>query len=254
MPASQPPPLDKLPSVFVALRWLLGCASSATDRSVAQRAMTDGLVLGTGGANWKADGTTVARLAKMRLKRLPRDPGKLGNLLHGLGEIEARCHTRFLPLLEPPLRMLHRRLDLEKTFDQAARCDHAIPRRVQLETLAFAQWVSRAELKLGHVPRRDISAYPFARRMGRWTLRIMFCGARHSDGRAIGHRQLDRASPRSNRSCRGGAGRNHPSRPLGNRRPRRSALELPEHGSRMSGGRFSCGFWVSRRAEFCRLP
>lgn len=138
------PTLQELPSARTALRWLLDSPAKATDRDVLVCARQRGLIaLGVRGY-WEADGAKMTRLLKAALRRLPRDPTNLGTLLHGLGEIDAHSHARFMEVLIDYLQHRRPRRPLIKVLNAAARCDSKTSQPVRFETLAFAQWISRA--------------------------------------------------------------------------------------------------------------
>lgn len=142
------PTLQELPSVSVALTWLLSDRPKITDRNVLVVARLCGLITSEARGGWKVDGAMATRLAKSALKRLPSKPGQLGDILHGLGEMAARAHdAQFLPLVVDCLRRRRGRLRLEESLDAAIKRDGKIRRPVQFGDLAFAQWLSRANLR-----------------------------------------------------------------------------------------------------------
>jgi hypothetical protein len=90
----------------------------------------------------------VTRLAEGALKRLPDDPARLGEILHGMGEIAARCHAPTLSnLFVDHFKARHGQVPLEKVFDAALERDSATARQVRVGELALGQWLSRATLE-----------------------------------------------------------------------------------------------------------
>lgn len=148
MPANLPT-LQELPSVRSALKWLLSPNRNATDRTVLIHARLCRLIHVERGGHWRADGALVTRLAKMALRRLPRDPHELGDVLHGLGEIAARSHIALEEPLIRSLRLLGRRVALEKILGAAFARDAKLRHPVQFNTIAMAQWLSRADFSWG---------------------------------------------------------------------------------------------------------
>jgi hypothetical protein len=138
------PKLQEMPSVHTALAWLL---PDHADGEILQAARATGLVLADDGPHWKADGDTVMRMAEDNLTRLPDDPDRLGEIMHGLGEIAARSHVPSLAdLLVDHLKAKRAQISLQKLFDAAVACDRAIPHEIGVDDLALAQWLSRATL------------------------------------------------------------------------------------------------------------
>src|ERR1700676_4560121 len=93
------PTLEELPSVQAALAWLLAVPESRNDDIIAV-ARLKGLVLAENVAHWKVDDTLVTSLTEDGLGRLPNDPDRLGEILHGIGEMAARSHA---PTLDTPM-------------------------------------------------------------------------------------------------------------------------------------------------------
>jgi len=138
------PKLEEMPSVHIALAWLL---PDHADGEILQAARAAGLVLADDGPHWKANGDMVMRLAEDGLARLPDDPDRLGQIMHGFGEIAARSHVPSLPdLLVNHLKARAADLSLQKLFDAAVACDRAIPQEIGVDDLALSQWISRATL------------------------------------------------------------------------------------------------------------
>jgi hypothetical protein len=136
------PKLQEMPSVHMALAWLL---PDHADGEILQAARAAGLVLADDGPHWKADGDRIMRLAEDGLARLPNDSDRLGEIMHGLGEIAARSHVPSLPdLLVSHLKA--QPAHLQKLLDAAVACDHAIPQEIGVDDLALAQWLSQATL------------------------------------------------------------------------------------------------------------
>ncbi len=105
-----------------------------------------GLITSDSQVNWKADGRVANRLAAAALRRLPRDPQKLGPILYGLGEINARGTTELAPLLTRHLARRRTRLSFLKALDAAAAFDSKRSIKPQLSAIDFAQWISGAPL------------------------------------------------------------------------------------------------------------
>jgi hypothetical protein len=138
------PKLQDMPSVHGALAWLL---PDHPDGEILQAARTAGLIRADDGPHWKADGDRIMRLAEDGLARLPDDPDRLGQIMHGFGEIAARSHVPSLPdLLVNHLKARAAHLSLQKLFDAAVACDRAIPQEIGVDDLALSQWISRATL------------------------------------------------------------------------------------------------------------
>ncbi|MGB9646570.1 MAG: hypothetical protein WCB44_15815, partial [Stellaceae bacterium] len=85
----------------------------------------------------------VTRLTKGALRRLPDDPARLGDILHGLGEIAARSHVS---IMEPLIAYLgrRRRLRLDTLFAAAFAREANTRLPVRLDAVAFTQWLSSA--------------------------------------------------------------------------------------------------------------
>ncbi|AET91846.1 hypothetical protein BYI23_B012390 [Burkholderia sp. YI23] len=132
-------------SVHVALAWLLDSNEEHSFEHVCQAAQTARLIRLDDGPNWSAEGDAVLRLASASLGRLPLEAERLGQLLHGLGEIRARCHAVGLAkLFESAIGALKSRVSLAQAFESAVVCDHAIARQTCFDEVALAQWISRA--------------------------------------------------------------------------------------------------------------
>jgi hypothetical protein len=137
--------LQELPSVRVALTWFL--ADGQENADILKSARVKGLILSDSGPHWKADGDMVTQLAESAVARLPDDPERLGEILHGIGEIAARSHAPALrPLFVNHLKSHRSQLQLERVLDAVVKCDAAIPRQVRPGAMALAQWLSRARL------------------------------------------------------------------------------------------------------------
>ena len=144
---SSVPLFKDFPSVKSALGWLLPPAPIMTDRELLTRARLTGLIQLQSRGRWAADGKKVARLAKHALRRLPGDAEKLGDLLHGLGEIGARSHAA---LIEPLIGYLHRRrnhLRLGKLLNRVFIHEAKKRPPVKSDVVATAQWLSHAKLE-----------------------------------------------------------------------------------------------------------
>jgi hypothetical protein len=141
------PTLHELPSVHAALAWLLAEGEKpCTDILATARA--SGLILSDDSPHWKVDDDTLSRLAKAGLACLPNDPGRFGKILHGIGEIAARCHAPILfKVFVDAVKERREQIPLSQLLDAAVRCDSAIPRQMQVGELAFGQWISRSSLE-----------------------------------------------------------------------------------------------------------
>lgn len=141
------PRLRDVPGLCDALRWLLGHRGGATsDRNMLVKARLCGLITADSQVNWKADGRVANRLAAAALRRLPCDPQKLGRILYGLGEINARGTTELAPLLTRHLARRRTRLSFLKALDAAAAFDSKRSIKPQLSAIDFVQWISSAPL------------------------------------------------------------------------------------------------------------
>lgn len=133
-----------MPSVHTALAWLL---QSYAENTILQTAQAAGLVLDDDGPQWKADGDRIMRLAEENLARLPDNPDRLGEIMHGLGEIAARSHVPSLAdLLVTHLEARRAHPSLQEVLGAAVTCDRAIPQETGVYELALSQWLSRATL------------------------------------------------------------------------------------------------------------
>src|SRR5580700_185986 len=155
------PPLREIPSVWAALRWLLGHCVGTPHGNLLIKARLRGLLMADGSNNWKADGPLATRLTREALKRLPRDPAELGRILHGLGEINARTNADLITPVIRHLRKQRPRIPFLKVFDAAAACEAKASGPPQLNAIDLAQWVSgslltwatfdRAVYRIGHL-------------------------------------------------------------------------------------------------------
>lgn len=138
------PKLQDMPSVQTALAWLL---QRQAESGIPPAAQAAGLVLADDGPNWKADGDRIMRLAEENLARLPDDADRLGEIMHGLGEMAARSHPPSLAdLLVAHLEARRAHLSLQEVFDAAVTCDRGISQETGIDHLALSQWMSRATL------------------------------------------------------------------------------------------------------------
>jgi hypothetical protein len=138
------PKLQNMPSVHTALGWLL---QTHAESGIPQAAQAAGLVLADDGPHWKADGDRIMRLAEENPARLPDNPDRLGEIMHGLGEMAARSHVPSLAdLLVTHLETRRAHLSLQEVFEAAVTCDRASPQETGVDGLALAQWLSRATL------------------------------------------------------------------------------------------------------------
>jgi hypothetical protein len=141
------PTLQELRSVHAALAWLLARQDNA-DSDIIAAARLKGLVLSEDGPHWKVDDALVTGLTEDALGRLPGDPDRFGEILHGIGEMAARSHAPTLSaLFVNYLKALRGQIPLQKILDAAVKCDTAIPRQVRVDEIALAQWLTRATLE-----------------------------------------------------------------------------------------------------------
>ena len=140
------PPLQELSSVHAALAWLL--AEKPTENgAILADARAKGLIISDEGPHWKADGGIMTSLTESALPRLPSDAGRLGEIMHGIGEISARCHAQTLPtLFVNYLKSRQADMRLSEVFGAAVRCDSRIPRQINVGNVAFGQWLARSTL------------------------------------------------------------------------------------------------------------
>jgi hypothetical protein len=98
--------------------------------------------------HWKVDGDNATRLAQAGLTRLPRDPERFGRILHGIGEIAARCHAPTLSTwFVDALKERRPQFPLNTLFDAAVQCDSKLPHQTGIGELALRQWISRSTLE-----------------------------------------------------------------------------------------------------------
>ena len=102
------------------------------------------MIQNPGRGEWKANGAAVTRLAKAALRRLPDDPGQLGDILHGLGEIAARSDLSIVEALIDNLSRRRSRRRLSKVFAAAFAREAKTYHPVRLDAVAFVQWLSKA--------------------------------------------------------------------------------------------------------------
>jgi hypothetical protein len=141
------PTVQELPSVQAALGWLLAVLENAGS-DVLAAARRDGLILSEDGPHWKVDGDALTRLTEDALTRMPDDPDRFGEILHGIGEMAARSHAPTLStLLVNYLKTRRGQIPFPRVLDGAVRCDIAIPRQIDVGELALSQWLSRATLE-----------------------------------------------------------------------------------------------------------
>jgi hypothetical protein len=111
------------------------------------RVRAQGLLIDQKSEHWHVSGPTVARLLKRAVSRLPAQPVRLGLVLHGIGELAARCDAN---LQEPLWRFVdHRRRFLPgKVLDAAfALSGHlAEPSRFATHEHGVAQTLLHATL------------------------------------------------------------------------------------------------------------
>ena len=141
------PRLHEISTVWPALRWLLGHrGGSKTDRRLLVKARLCGLLIADGNVNWKVNGPLATRLAKLALKRLPREPVELGRILHGVGEMNARTTAGLAALLIKHLSARRPRISFFKVLAAAADCEAKPVKNPPMNAIDLAQWVSGAPL------------------------------------------------------------------------------------------------------------
>jgi hypothetical protein len=141
------PPLREIPTVWPALRWLLGPRGGPkADRYLLVKARLCGLVIADGNVHWKVNGPLATRLARSALKRLPLDPVELGTILHGLGEMNARTTTELATLLTKFLGSGRPPVSFFKVLAAAAECEAKPVAKPPINAIDLAQWVSGAPL------------------------------------------------------------------------------------------------------------
>lgn len=113
--------------------------ANASRNALRTRARLYGLLIGEREEHWHANGPTVAWLLNRAIRRLPGEPERLGILLHGIGELAARCHV---DLRAPFLRVIGHRPKLlpEAVLDAAfAASGRLANHRFHMQELAVAQ-------------------------------------------------------------------------------------------------------------------
>lgn len=141
------PTLQESQSVHTALEWLLA-ESEKADIDVLAVAQASGLILSDDDPHWKVDGDIVTRLAEASLVRLPDDPDRFGQILHGMGEMAAHCHApKLSTLFVNVVKDRQPQMPLERLFDAVVNCDSEFPRQTRVGELTFGQWISRSTLE-----------------------------------------------------------------------------------------------------------
>jgi len=128
-----------------ALRWLLGRRGKATVRNIIVRARLCRLIIPEQGNAWKTDGRVAVRAVKAALRRLPTNPEAFGRIIHGVGEIAARCDVDLMEPLLDHFRVLRFRIDLRAMLDSAAHVS-SIHTPFTPADLGLAQAITRARL------------------------------------------------------------------------------------------------------------
>ncbi|WP_176059079.1 hypothetical protein [Paraburkholderia sp. BCC1876] len=163
------PTLQELPSVHVALGWLLDVKEGSPAELILSIAQAAKLILPDGDPHWTADGEAVLRLAEAGIEQLPADAERLGQLLHGLGEIRAHCHAQGLSeLIACAIEERKALTPLARAFEAAIECNNVIRRQTRVDELSLGQWISHstpgretfqlAVARLGH-PDRVFGGY-----------------------------------------------------------------------------------------------
>ena len=86
------------------LRWLLDLDGTAPSHLVFLRARICGLGPQSSSENWNVDSHRLTHAFGRALRRLPSDPAALAPIVHGLGELQARCHAELVEPLAARLR------------------------------------------------------------------------------------------------------------------------------------------------------
>jgi hypothetical protein len=125
------------------------------------------------GGRWKCDGSRVRRLIKVARLRLPTDAAQMADVLHGLGEMEARSDGGFL---EPMINLVKRcrpHPDLARVLNAAARRDGEHKHPPTFESLAFGQWIAQARLDWGSFE-QAIRSQEHPRHLAAWRYGLAF--------------------------------------------------------------------------------
>jgi hypothetical protein len=140
------PTIQQLPSVHAALKWLLAERISA-EEDILATAQKEGLIDSETGAHWNANSEMVAQLSAAALQRAFSDPERFGEVLHGIGELAARCHASSISNLFVDYLAAHGQgISLSTVLDTAAQTDSTIPRQAGFDELALGQWITQAKL------------------------------------------------------------------------------------------------------------
>ncbi len=140
------PTPDDLPTVSAALSWLLPPGVGSDAMSDACQSL---LIVEAPGEGWKVDGDMLARLVEAAWARLSDDDNEIGAVLHGLGELNARCHARLFGPVCAALRSRSGVIRLDRVLAAAIERE-VLPRdATNLEAIAIAQWLTRAEANWG---------------------------------------------------------------------------------------------------------
>ena len=139
------PPVETLSSVGAALAWLLELGPSTPADQILQAAHTRGLIDAVKGSHWKASGPVMCTLVRSALRRAP--PAITGAVLHGIGELNARSHSRVGGPIRAFLRAHRRTLDFTQLLDVAAALDDQFRRPPTLDVLSASQWLTGARLQ-----------------------------------------------------------------------------------------------------------
>lgn len=140
-------PIDHTPGVIETLGWLLDIRKQRPPAYVLLRARLRGLIPWSLRSNWKVNGPATKWALTRSIRRLPKDPLALASIVHGLGEMQARCHA---DLIEPLATHFHARQLrdpfiarlLTTTLDLSSRA----PRALDTRALALAQTLRESTL------------------------------------------------------------------------------------------------------------
>lgn len=135
------------PTVTAALSWLLPSTSKSTPRDTIRKARIIGLLDRSTTDRSHINGMLLSRLTKRSLYRLPKQSEKLGELLHGLGEMAAHSHANILDRLITYLHARHLRIRWTKVLISAFSHEQLVEKRARLDAIAFSQWLSSAKLE-----------------------------------------------------------------------------------------------------------
>ncbi len=130
-----------------ALRWLLDFDGTAPSHLVFLRARISGLGPQSSSENWNVDGHRLTQAFGQALRRLPSDPAALALIVHGLGELQARCHAELVEPLAARLRAGRpNRKAILRLLAGVLDSSRRIAWPVNMQALATAQALARGTL------------------------------------------------------------------------------------------------------------